>query len=92
MKKLNVFKEAQFLPNDAIIVSFKWVLKYKRDSNRNILKWKARLVARGFTQRYGIYYTFTFSPTLKLDSPRIIIVIAVQREYKIVRLDINEEY
>ena len=32
MKKLNVFKEIQFLPNDVNIVSCKWVFKYKRDS------------------------------------------------------------
>jgi len=92
MRKLNVFKVAQYLPNDVNIVSCKWVLKYKRDSNGNIVKRKARLVARGFTQRYGIDYTITFSPTLKLDSLRIIIAIAVQRDYEIIQIDINAAY
>ena len=92
MRKLNVFKVAQSLPKDVNIVSCKWVLKYKIDSKGNIIKRKARLVARGFTQRYGIDYTFTFSPTLKLDSLRIIIAIAVQKNYKVVQIDVNAAY
>jgi len=43
-------------------------------------------------QKYGIDYVFTFSPTLKLDSLRIIIAIAVQRNFKIVQIDINAAY
>ena len=92
MRKLNVFRVAQSLPKGVNIVSCKWVLKYKRDSDGNIIKRKARLVARGFTQRYGIDYIFTFSPTLKLDSLRIIIAIAVQRNYKVVQIDVNAAY
>ena len=92
MRKLNVFKVAQYLSNGVNIVSCIWVLKYKKVSNGNIVKRKARQVARGFTQRYGIDYTFTFSPTLKLDSLRIIITIAVQSDYKIIQIDINAAY
>ena len=92
MKKLNVFRIINNIPKGANIVSCKWVFKYKRDSNGNIIKRKARLVARGFLQKYGIDYVFTFSPTLKLDSLRIIIAIAVQRNFKIVQIDINAAY
>jgi len=44
------------------------------------------------TQRYGIDYEFTFSPTLKQDSLRIIITISVQMNFKIFQLDINAAY
>ena len=92
MKKLNVFKLIKNIPKGANIVTCKWVFKYKRDNNGNIIKRKARLVARGFSQRYGIDYIFTFSPTLKQDSLRIIIAISVQRNFKIFQLDINAAY
>jgi len=73
-------------------VSCRWVLKYKRDSKDNIVKRKARLVARGFTQRYGIDFWETFSPTLKQDSLRIITAISVQRGFTTQQIDINSAY
>jgi len=77
MENLKVFNTTNSLPTGANFISCKWVLKYKKEADGNIIKRKARLVARGFTQKYGIDYTFTFSPTLKLDSLRIIVALAV---------------
>jgi len=83
-----LFKTIKSILKGANIISSKWVFKYKKDSNGIIIKRKARLVARGFTQRYGIDYIFTFSPTLKLDSLRIIIsiAIAIRKSLKIVQI------
>jgi len=92
MEQLNVFKPLKSIPKGVNIVSCKWVFKYKRDFNGNILVRKARLVARGFTQKFSIDYLLTFSPTLKHDSLRIIIAIAVQKNFKIFQLDINAAY
>jgi hypothetical protein len=92
MEQLNVFKPIKSIPKGVNIVSCKWVFKYKWDFNGNILVRKARLVARGFTQKFGIDYLLTFSPTLKHDSLRIIIAIAVQKNFKIFQLDINAAY
>jgi len=92
IKKINVFKLIKNIPNGANIVTCKWVFKYKRYNNGNIIKRKARLVARGFSQRYGIDYIYTFSPTLKQDSLRIIIAISIQKIFKIFQLDINTAY
>lgn len=50
---------------------------YKRNDKDKITKYKARLVARGFSQEYSIDNVNTFSPTLKQDSLRIIISIAI---------------
>jgi len=78
MKELNVYSIVDHVPKNANIITPKWVFKYKLYANGNIVKRKARLVARGFTQIYGIDFTATFSPTLRQDSLRIVTAIAAQ--------------
>jgi len=92
MNQINVFEIIEHIPKGTNIVSWAWLFKYKHDKNGNITKRKARLVARGFSQRFGIDYFYTFSPTLKLDSLHIIVVIAFQRNFKILQIDINASY
>ena len=53
------------LPNGAKIIGCKWVYKTKKDSLGNIERYKARLIANGFTQNEGINYKETFSPILR---------------------------
>ena len=92
MKKMRVFTLIDKVPKGANIVSTRWVLKYKKDSEGNIIKRKARLVARGYSQIYGVDYRNTFSPTLKQDTLRIIIAISVHHKFNIHQMDIKAAY
>ena len=92
MEDLNVFTIVYNIPHNSNLVSSKWVFKYKKDDCSNIIKGKARLVVRGFSQKYGIDYEETFSPTLKQDSLRLITAIAIQKGFEIVQIDINSVY
>jgi len=92
MRKLNVFQTVKNIPKEANTISPKWVFKYKRNPEGKIIKRKARLVAKGFTQRFGVDYTATFSTTLKQDSLRVLIAIAVQKNFKIEQIDIQASY
>ncbi|GJU99634.1 retrovirus-related pol polyprotein from transposon TNT 1-94 [Tanacetum coccineum] len=66
------------LPNDKTVGS-KWLFKKKTDMGDNVHTYKARLVAKDFTQTYGVDYEETFSPVADIRAIRILIAIATIR-------------
>jgi hypothetical protein len=63
-------------PTGRNIVGSKWVFRVKHKADGSIDKYKARLVARGFTQIYGTDYFETYSPVAKLTSFRTSVAVA----------------
>lgn len=51
-------------PKNQSIVGCKWVFKQKTDEHGNVIRYKARLVAQGYSQRYGHDYNKIFAPVL----------------------------
>ncbi|KAJ1041351.1 hypothetical protein NDA10_003025 [Ustilago hordei] len=62
--------ETTDLPRGMNTVDTRWVLKIKTDANLIPTKYKARLVARGFTQREGLDYTEIFAPVAPIQAIR----------------------
>ena len=80
------------LPKDKKTINSRWVFSLKSSENGNSPRFKARLCAKGYTQEKGIDYTDTFSPTVRYDSIRILLAIAVQRILKIKQFDIRTAF
>src|SRR5579871_3579965 len=75
-------------PLGSNIVTCKWVFKMKHDTNRNVIRFKARLVARGFSQVYSVDYLNTYAPVAKLMTYRVIFVLAALKKWEVHGMDV----
>ncbi|CAI7901321.1 unnamed protein product [Closterium sp. NIES-53] len=78
-------------PPGANIVSGMWIFRVKRPPDSPPV-FKARYVARGFSQRQGVDYFQTFSPTLKMTTLRVLLHVAAQRDYELHSLDFSTTF
>lgn len=80
------------LPQGHKAIDVKWVYKLKIYQNGAITKHKARLVAKGYVQRYGIDYEEVFSLVTRLETVRLVLVLAAKNDWKIHHLDIKSAF
>ncbi|CAI7781587.1 unnamed protein product [Closterium sp. NIES-53] len=78
-------------PPGANIVSGMWIFKVKRPPGSPPVT-KARYVARGFSQREGVNFFQTFSPTLKMTTLHVLLHVAAQRDYELHSLDFSTAF
>lgn len=73
-------------------VSCKWVFTTKKNKDGEIVRFKARLCARRFTQVKGLDYNETFFPTSRYDSIRVLLSIAARDELQIEQFDVKTAF
>ena len=80
------------LPKGHSAVGSKWVFKTKTDANGHVERYKARLVAQGFSQKFGTDYDETFCPVVRLESVRALIAMSVQQGMKLHQVDVSTAF
>jgi histone deacetylase 1/2 len=65
------------------VIDCKWVYRIKKNSDGTVGRYKVRLVAKDFKQRYDIDYEDTFSPVVKAATIRLVLSIAVSRGWSL---------
>ncbi|CAI7801741.1 unnamed protein product [Closterium sp. NIES-53] len=78
-------------PPGANIVDGMWIFRVKRPPC-SLRAFKARYVARGFSQRQGDDYFQTFSPTLKMTTLWVLLHVVAQRDYELHSLDFSTAF
>ena len=70
----------------------KWVFKLKTNADGSIERYKARLVAQGFSQKFGTDYDETFCPVVRMESLRTLIALAVQNGLILHQVDVTTAF
>ncbi|CAI7750808.1 unnamed protein product, partial [Closterium sp. NIES-54] len=78
-------------PPGANIVSGMWIFRVKRPPGSPPV-FKARYVARGFSQRQGVDYFLTFSLNPKMTTLWVLLHVAAQRDYELHSLDFSTAF
>ncbi|CAN0051842.1 unnamed protein product [Sphacelaria rigidula] len=80
------------VPEAANVISAKWVFSWKTDTDGTVTKAKARLVARGFEQRFAVGYFETFAATTSMASINLVMAVAVQEEWPLYHFDVTQAF
>ena len=74
------------------VISCKWVFAYKVGKDGYLVQFKARLVARGFTQKRGVHFDKVFSPVVKIQSVRLLTAAAFASGFYMHQFDVDVAY
>lgn len=84
LKKKLRLRELVTLPSEKKFISYKWVFTIKHKTDSSIKRYKARLVAKDFTQTYGaVNYQETFAPAAKMNTIHILLSCADNLDWEL---------
>ena len=84
--------ELSTLPKGHEAIGVKWVYKEKKNANGDVVRNKARLVAEGYKQKYGVDYEEVFALVTRMETIHLLISLAAQMKWKIYQLDVKSAF
>jgi hypothetical protein len=92
LKKRKMFTEVMHTPPRTFPVGFEWVFVQKRNKNNEVVRYKVRLVAHGFTQRPEVDFNETYSAVMNEITFRYLISLAIQKHLSLQLMDVVAPY
>ena len=79
-------------PIDRNVIGCKTVWKVKLGSQGEVIKYKARIVAKGYAQKHGVDYEETYAPVVRYSSLRMIIALCAHYDWELHHMDVKSAY
>ena len=92
MKRLDVISYPMKLPPNGRVLGTKWMFKRKRNLQGLVERFRARLVAKGFMQVFGLDYFGTYAPVARLATLRLVYALCVSLDMKLASLDVEAAF
>ena len=92
LEKREVFGKITHTPKGVKPVGYKWVFVRKRNEKNEIVRYKARLVAQGFSQMPGVDYDETYSPVVDATTLRFLVGLTITNGLQMRLMDVVTAY
>lgn len=79
-------------PRDRKIIGCKWVFAKKKNVEGEVVRYKARLVAQGYSQKYGEDYNEVFAPVVKQTTVRTLLAVAAEKNLIVQQADVKTAF
>ena len=84
--------ELEIPPPNCRPIGLKWIFKLKKSTQGDIIKCKARLVVKDYSQRKGLDYDEIYAPVVRFETIRLLIALAALKDWQIHRLDVKSAF
>ena len=92
LTKWEVFGLVVQTPKDVKLIGYKWVFVWKQNENNEIIRYKVRLVAQGFSQKPNIDYDETYSSVMNTITFRFLISLTISEGLNMRLMDVTTSY
>ncbi|CAL2226844.1 unnamed protein product [Prunus armeniaca] len=76
------------LPKGTKPIGCRWMFTVKYNADGTVERYKARLVAKWFTQTYGVDYHDTFAPVTKMNTIRVLLSLALNLDWTLMQVEV----
>ena len=79
-------------PKNGVVIGTKWVFRNKLDESGLVVRNKAKLVAKGYSQEEGIDFEESYTPVARLEAIRILLAFASYMNFKLFQMDVKSAF